>query len=343
MDDFGIEYVGKEHALHLLKTLEMDYEITTDWDGTKFAGINLAWNYHARHANRTCRISTKGYIAKVLLKYGHPIPKKPQLSPHKHQEILYGAKEQLSPEDDTSPRLDSQGTKRVQGIVGNLLYYARAVEKKLLVGLSDISSHQASNTQRTNEAINQILDYCATYPADKILYRSSDMVLCVHYEAGSHNESKGRIRAGAHIFISENDAMPQWNGPVISLSKITKFVMSSASEAELGAMFITAQEMVEMRHTLQEMKWPQPKYPLQTENSAAAGVVNNAIVPKNLNTMDRRLHWLRCRESQGQFRYYWESGNLNWGDHSTKNHPPLYHESRRMQFSGNPVKDIKSQ
>ena len=66
--------------------------------------------------------------------------------------------------------------------------------------------------------------------------------------------------------------------------------MSSASEAELGAMFITAQEMVAMRQKLQEMKWPQPKSPLQMDNSAAAGVVNNTIVPKNLKTMDRCLH-----------------------------------------------------
>ena len=34
-DNFGIEYVGKEHALHLLKTLEKNYEITTDWEGKK--------------------------------------------------------------------------------------------------------------------------------------------------------------------------------------------------------------------------------------------------------------------------------------------------------------------
>ena len=119
--------------------------------------------------------------------------------------------------------------------------------------------------------------------------------------------------------------------------------MSSDSEAELGAMFITAQEMVAMRQTLQEIKWSQPKSPLQIDNSAAAGVVNNTIVPKKLKTMDRRLHWIRFRESQGQFRYYWASGNLNCGDYSTKHHPPLYHESTRMQFSGNPVEDLKSQ
>ena len=44
VDDFGIEYVGKEHAVHLLKTLEKNYEITTDWEGKNFAGINLSWN-----------------------------------------------------------------------------------------------------------------------------------------------------------------------------------------------------------------------------------------------------------------------------------------------------------
>ena len=74
--------------------------------------------------------------------------------------------------------------------------------------------------------------------------------------------------------------MPQWNGPVLTLAKIIKFVMPSASEAELGTMFITTQEMVAMRQTLQEMKWPQPKPPLQTDNSAAAGVVKRHHRPK---------------------------------------------------------------
>ena len=69
MDDFGIEYFGKEHALHLLKTLKVDYKITTDGEDTKCSGIELAWDYHAQHANRICRISIKGYIAKVLIKY----------------------------------------------------------------------------------------------------------------------------------------------------------------------------------------------------------------------------------------------------------------------------------
>ena len=200
--------MGKEHALHLLKTLEQNYEITTDWEGIKFAGIDLAWDYNVRNANRTCRIYMDRYIAKFILKYGHPSPKKLQLSPHKHREVIYGVKYQLTPEDDTTPPLDSQCTKHIQGIVGALLYYDQDVDNKLLVGLSAIGSHQAAVTQHTNAAINQIQDYCATYPADSILYRASNMVLCAHSDAGLHNESKGRIRSGAYILLSENDAMP---------------------------------------------------------------------------------------------------------------------------------------
>ena len=196
------------------------------------------------------------------------------------------------------------------------------MDNKLLVGLSAIGSQQAVATQCTNDTINQILDYCATYPANGILYRSSYMVLCAHYDAGFHNESKGRSRDEAHILLSGNDAMPQWNDSMLTLDKIIKFVMSSASEAELGALFITAQEMVAIRKTLEEMKWPQPKSPIQTYNSAAAGVVNNTIVPRKLKKMDRCLHWLRCREYQVKFSYYWARGNFYWGDCSTKHHPP---------------------
>ena len=94
------------------------------------------------------------YIAKVLLKYRHPIPKKPQLSPHKQCEVIYVAREQPASEDDTTPPLDIQGKKRIQGIVGALFYYARSVDNKLLVGLSAIRLKQAFATQRKNEAID---------------------------------------------------------------------------------------------------------------------------------------------------------------------------------------------
>ena len=239
-------------------------------------------------------------------------------------------------EDDTSPPLDTKSITRVQRIVGALLYYARAVDNKLLVGLSAIGAQQAAATERTNAAVQQMLDYVATYPLDGLVFRSSGMQLAAHSDAGFHNETKGRSRNGAHIFLSEDDERPRWNGAVLTLAGIMKNVLSSAAEAELAALFETAKTMVPLRQALVEMGWPQGRSPIQTDNTTANGVVNNTIVPRNLKAMDLRLHWLRCREAQGQFKIYWEKGEENWGDYSTKHHPPQYHVSKRPQFAGLP-------
>ena len=102
------------------------------------------------------------YIQDVLCRYGHHTHKKPQLPLHKHCPIVYGAKTQYATEDKQSPPLDDKGVRRVQGIVGSLLYIARAVNNKLLVGLRAIGSQYANATESASEAIDQILDYVST-------------------------------------------------------------------------------------------------------------------------------------------------------------------------------------
>ena len=56
--------------------------------------------------------------------------------------------------------------------------------------------------------------------------------------------------------------------------------MSSAAEAEMGALYVTAKELVLIRLILTEMGWKQPVTPIQTDNTTAAGVVNNTIILK---------------------------------------------------------------
>ena len=48
VDDFGVKYVGKEYALHLNATLEDNYGVTTEWDGKRYIGITLDWDYERR-------------------------------------------------------------------------------------------------------------------------------------------------------------------------------------------------------------------------------------------------------------------------------------------------------
>ena len=44
VDDFGIEYVNKRHADHLRNILLEHYEITQDWYGSRFTGIDITWD-----------------------------------------------------------------------------------------------------------------------------------------------------------------------------------------------------------------------------------------------------------------------------------------------------------
>eukprot|EP00804_Cyclotella_cryptica_P001438 CCRYP_003679-RA/>CCRYP_003679-RA protein AED:0.40 eAED:0.48 QI:0/0/0/1/0/0/2/0/357 len=234
VDYFGIEYVGLSHAHHLSDVLLTHYEITQNWKGDLYAGINLTWNY----SSHSCRLTMKEYTMTLLFKYNHPLPKKCQLSPFKATPIVYGAKTQFSPDPDNSPLLSAEGIKHIQGIVGALLYYARAVDNKLLHALRDIGTKLASATCHTNDKINQLLDYCATYPNDGITYRSSDMILSAHSDAAYLNVSKSRSRAGAHIMCSENAPVPSHNVPVLTIAQIIKFVTSSAAESGTGAFTI---------------------------------------------------------------------------------------------------------
>ena len=162
VDYFGIEYLGDHHINHLRTVLTTHYTITEDLERKKISGIDLKWNYTKLHSQRTRRLSMDGYIANLLLKYGQKASAKPQLYPHRHREISYGSKEQLVAEEDTSPKINNEGIKRVQDIFGALLYYAREVHNRLLVGLGAIGAQQAAATEKTAASINKILDYVAT-------------------------------------------------------------------------------------------------------------------------------------------------------------------------------------
>ena len=101
--------------------------------------------------------------------------------------------------------------------------------------------------------------------------------------------------------------------------------MASVEEAKLAALFTTAQEMVPLWNTLNKMRWPQPKLPIQVDNLAVTGYVNKTIVVQRLKLLNMKLNWLKFREAQGQFRIFWDKGSHNLADYHTKHHPPVYH------------------
>jgi hypothetical protein len=272
-----------------------------------------------------------GYISKALQRFAHEKPRRVQNSPHPHVAPTYGAKAQYVEVEEPSELLDKARQKYIQAVIGTLLYYSRA-DPTMLVALNAIATQQASPTQRTMARVRQLLDYCASQDEAVLTYRASDMVLAIHSDAGYLNESKARSRAGGHFFLSSDVQNPPNNGAVLTVAQIIDAVMSSAAEAELGALFINAKEAVHLRRILSEMGHPQPRTPIQTDNSTAEGVVNSRVRPKRTKSMDMRFEWLLDRERQGQFKIYWRPGKTNLADYFTKHHSPMHHRSVRGEY-----------
>ena len=86
MDDFGVKYTSKSDANHLIDALKESYDITIDWSGKSFCGLDLEWDYEKEHVD----ISMKHFVKKTLQRLQHVIPSKPQYAPHQWTVSIYG-------------------------------------------------------------------------------------------------------------------------------------------------------------------------------------------------------------------------------------------------------------
>eukprot|EP00804_Cyclotella_cryptica_P019806 CCRYP_009697-RA/>CCRYP_009697-RA protein AED:0.19 eAED:0.25 QI:0/0/0/1/1/1/2/0/745 len=266
VDDFDVKYVGIKHAQHLLQTLNEHYETSQDWKGERYLGLTIAWDYTLQQV----QLSMPGYCKKASHRFHHPVPIKPQHQPYPHTPRTYGAKQQFVDTADDSALLSNTDKTFVQEVIGVFLYYARAVDCTMLPALGSLATQQSAPTQNTMSKVHQFLDYAMTHPDAMITYRASNMILAVHSNASYLSETKARSRAG-DIFPIRRRSVPRNNGAILTLAQIIKPVMSSAAEAELGALYINAQETIPQQHLLNELGHPQPPTPIQIDNSTALG------------------------------------------------------------------------
>ena len=334
VDDFGVKYTSRADLTHLISTIQQKYTATVDTSGTLYCGLTLAWDYTNRHVD----ISMPGYVERCLARFRHNISvmPRPQHSPHAWIKPNYGARTQLTPAPDTSPRLSPAETTIVQEVVGTLLYYGRAIDATILVALGSIGTQQAKPTQTTKEAIEQLLSYVASHPDATVRYHASGMVLHLHSDASYLSETGARSRAGGYFFLSSGaphpTSTPLFNGAILILSTIIKNILASAAEAELGALFYNAREAVPIRITLLELGHPQPPTTITTDNACAAGIANDSVKLKRSKAIDMRFYWIRDRVRQGQFHVRWAPGSLNRADYFTKHFSPSHHRATRSTY-----------
>ncbi len=113
------------------------------------------------------------------------------------------------------------------------------------MALLEMASQQVAPTENTMEGVNQFPDYMWTHPDAIIWYPASDMILNVHSDASYLSAPKAPSRAGGCFFLGSipQDGDPiKLNGAIHITCIILKLVAASAAEAQLGALFLNAQE-----------------------------------------------------------------------------------------------------
>jgi hypothetical protein len=254
---------------------------------------------------------------KQLTRYAHIAPLKPQHCPFSPNPIKYGKDNQDPNPTDDSPLLDKAGKKHIQQVVGSFLYYALAVDPTILMALLDIATQKAAPTENTKKQVNQFLYYMWMHPDAIIRYRASDMILNVHSDASYLSAPRARSRAGGYIFLGSlpiNGDLIKLNGAIHIAYTILKLVAPSTAEAELGALFLNAEEAKVLRLTLAKLGHSQPPTPVHINNTTSVGIVNNTIKRQWSRAMEMGYFWLLDGKTQIYFKCYYQPGQENLGN-----------------------------
>ena len=331
VDDFGVKYDEKEHADHLIHALSTNYSLKQDWDGALYCGITLKWDYIQRHVD----ISMPTYVERLLTRFEHPTPLKPQHSPHSAPPRIFGTTSQEPVDHDMSPPLPPERVKRIQQIVGTVMYYARAVDITTLVALSSIAAEQAQATEQTERHVHTLLDYLATHKDATVRYVASDMILNIHSDASYLSEPRARSRLGGTYFMGslpKNGHAIQINGPIQVHASVCKFVVTSAAEAELGALFYNIQEGTILRLALEELGHKQPPTPVHCDNLTAVGIANDSVKKQRSRAMEMRFFRVTDQVALGNFNVTWHPGQENLADYFTKHFDAKHHQTVRPWY-----------
>ena len=146
------------------------------------------------------------------------------------------------------------------------------------------------------------------------------------------NEPGAKSTAGGHYFMSsapKNGRAIKLNGAIYSSCTVLKLVAASAAEAELGALFLNAQEPKIIRLVLEEMGHPQPPTPVHCDDTAATWTANGTVKRQRSCAMEMRCFWVFDQVPQKQMCIAWHPGAENLGDCVTKQHPPKHHAEMR--------------
>ena len=135
-------------------------------------------------------------------------------------------------------------------------------------------------SEQTIERCIHLLDYFATNEIAKVRFHALDMVMNIHSNASYLSAPGTQRRMCGHLFMGwmpkDNEPI-KLNGAFCTSSTLVQFVVSSAAEAKLGALFHNCQTAIIYRQTLANLRHPQPKMPVHCDNATVVGIASNTV------------------------------------------------------------------
>ncbi len=162
------------------------------------------------------------------------------------------------------------------------------------------------------------------------------MVMNMHSDASYLSKPGAHSRACGHFFMGW---MPR-NGDPIKLNRafhtsltIMRFVVASAAEVELGALFHNCQTAMIFWQTLADLGHPQPRTPIHCNNATAVGIANNTVKCHQSQSMEMQFFWVGDKVAQKMYDITWHPGLENLADYQSKHHVGLHHVAVRPYYS----------
>jgi hypothetical protein len=330
VDDFCIYYRTRQDAENLIKVIEQEYILTTDWDCKSYLGMNIVF----KEDHSDVSISIPGYVERAIKRFLPENSTNTRKSPSIY--ISYKFSENNSEFDqlDPDPKVDNLEFKWLQQLVGTFLYYARAVDPSIIVAVTKLASELSQATKATIKKATHLLEYMNTYPNASIRYRPSTMKIIGQSDASYLSESHARSRWGylfyCQLLNPENDY--DINGTIECMSLVSKVVVSSACEAEYGGIFVLAKKSIPFMETVSDLGYPQSMCTLITDNKPAITIAEETKIIGTSKSFDMRFHWIKDRVNQKQFELrYWETEYIQ-ADFLTKIFPGRIFLEKRKQF-----------
>ena len=133
-------------------------------------------------------------------------------------------------------------------------------------------------------------------------------------------------------WMPKNEEPIRLNGAFYVNTTILRFVVASAAEAELGALFHNCQDGIIFWQTLTNLRHPQPKPPVHCDNATAVGIANNTVKRQRLRAMEMHFFWIGDKVAQDMYKVAWHPGQENLADYQSKHHIGSHHVAVRPWY-----------